>query len=124
MPLANVQNDEFEVTRGTVSWFSSTDVAQRGFCRDCGTPLIYRSMGAPHINITLGSLDHPSQIEPAEQFGLEARMPWFDQLADLEGHSTMDDPQADQHLLEIIRRTNHQHPDHDTGQWPDTGSRQ
>lgn len=62
MALANVQNDTFEVTRGAISWFSSTDVAERGFCRACGTPLIYRSLNAPHINITLGSLDQPSQI--------------------------------------------------------------
>lgn len=51
-------------------------------------------------------------------------MAWFDQLDNLDGHTTMDDPQADHDRLETIRRSNNQHPDHDTGQWPEPGSGQ
>eukprot|EP01035_Chromulina_nebulosa_P008407 gene8407-11386_t len=34
MPLASVSESEFEVTRGTISWFFSSDIVKRGFCSD------------------------------------------------------------------------------------------
>ena len=37
--LAGVPRDKFRVTRGTVSNFKSSADVQRGFCRECGTPL-------------------------------------------------------------------------------------
>ena len=121
MPLANVQKNEFEVTRGSIAWFASTDVARRGFCRECGTPLAYEANDAAHLNITLGSLDDAAAIEPVSQIGLEAKMPWFGRLDGLPGHATGKSPVADAEtkaFLEKIRKSNRQHPDHDTEVWP------
>ncbi len=44
MALANAQKDEFVVTRGEISWFRSSDPVRRGFCKDCGTPLIFETI--------------------------------------------------------------------------------
>lgn len=118
MPLANAQKNEFEVTRGQIAWFNSTDVTRRGFCRDCGTPLIFETTKAKHLNITLGSLDRPADIRPSEQFGYEAKMPWFAELDGLAGQPTDDAAQDDPEHFERIRKTNRQHPDHDTKEWP------
>ena len=38
MPLGGVAHDDFEITRGAVSYFHSSDVVRRGFCASCGTP--------------------------------------------------------------------------------------
>ncbi|MCP4316819.1 MAG: GFA family protein [Hyphomicrobiales bacterium] len=118
MPLANAQKHEFKVTRGTVAWFASSDVTRRGFCSDCGTPLIFETLDATHLNITLGSLDDPASVMPDIQYGLEAKMPWFSGLDGLSGSATEDASGPDAEQIEKIRRSNHQHPDHDTAEWP------
>ena len=40
-PLGTVATKDLEVTRGAISYFRSSDVVERGFCRDCGTPLTF-----------------------------------------------------------------------------------
>lgn len=116
-PLAGVPRKDFEVTRGTIAVFKSSDVVERGFCRDCGTPLTFRALeGSEHIAFSLGSLDAPERVKPMEQCGVEGRMPWFAELAGLEGSVTEETDPGD--WLAAIRSTNHQHPDHDTHQWP------
>ncbi|WP_342748559.1 GFA family protein [Devosia submarina] len=39
--ICPVLKTDFVVTRGEIGWFHSSAVARRGFCRDCGTPLIF-----------------------------------------------------------------------------------
>lgn len=118
-PLTGVHRTAFELTRGQVSIFMSSDEAQRGFCRDCGTPLTFGYVTSEFIAVSIGSLDHPEQVVPANQYGTEARVPYFAELANLPGSATEadDDPR-----IEHIRATNHQHPDHDTAVWPPQNS--
>jgi hypothetical protein len=107
MPLANAQNDQFVVTRGEISWFDSSDRVRRGFCRDCGTPLIYKSIDARHLNVTIGSLDDPAACKPRTQDGVESRIGWFADLARLP--EIFSDPG--------LCANNRQHPDDDAARW-------
>ena len=118
MPLANAAKAEFTVTRGEIAWFYSSDPVRRGFCARCGTPLIIETISAPHLNITLGSLDESAAVAPLRQYGIEAKMPWFARLESLPGAATEDDPVVDGIQVADIRASNHQHPDHDTEKWP------
>jgi hypothetical protein len=118
MPFAGFLKENFEVTRGAIAWFQSSDPIRRGFCANCGTPLIFETIGAPYINIALGSLDDPSAIQPKSQYGTESRLEWFDQLSNLPGEATEDTEYQEGVALADIKASNHQHPDHDTGQWP------
>jgi hypothetical protein len=77
MAFGGVLMTEFVVTRGAVSTFASSDIAERGFCAQCGTPLTYRGLGADRISVTLGSLDDPNAAEPAAQLGVESRVRWL-----------------------------------------------
>jgi hypothetical protein len=115
-PLGTVPVADFEVTRGVIAYFRSSDVVERGFCRDCGTPLTFHHIDGANIDIALGSLDDPASIRPIIQYGLEGRMPWFAGLVALPGGVTEEDGPAE--IYQVIRRTNHQHPDHDTAEWP------
>ncbi len=38
-------------------WFRSSDVAQRGFCRECGSNLFWQRDGAPKISVMAGTID-------------------------------------------------------------------
>ncbi|MFO1183719.1 MAG: GFA family protein [Bauldia sp.] len=115
-PLAGVPQTAFELTRGELGLFRSSEATERGFCRDCGTPLTFHYVTSPRIAIALGSLDNPAAFAPAQQFGIEARMPWFATLPGLPGDKTTEQDNPD--LAARIAATNHQHPDRDTEVWP------
>src|SRR5579871_5453960 len=52
-------------TRGSPAQFASSSAADRGFCRQCGTPLTFRYQKKPHhIDVTIASLDDPSAVRP------------------------------------------------------------
>ena len=115
-PLAAVPIDKFELTRGTLATFRSSDPVERGFCRDCGTPLTFNDLERDEMAVSIGSLDDPSVAKPIVQFGLEGRIAWVGELDGLPGSNTPDDGPPEKY--EAIRRTNHQHPDRDTEVWP------
>lgn len=115
-PLASVKRENFVLTRGELSIFKSSDAVERGFCNQCGTPLSFGYIGSPRIAFAIGSLDEPARVVPRIQYGIEGRLPYFASLAGLPGETTESD--TDPALLARIRSSNHQHPDHDTTEWP------
>jgi hypothetical protein len=115
-PLTGVPLAAFEVTRGTLSLFNSSDQAERGFCRDCGTPLTFHYVGRDRIAVSIGSLDRPEEVRPATQYGIEGRLSWFAELASLPGDKTTEEDGPE--TAAAIRGSSHQHPDHDTAVWP------
>ncbi len=66
--FAGVSAEHFVLTRGTIAYFQSSSEAERGFCRDCGTPLVYRFLSQPRIDVSIGSLDRHSEMKPEFQF--------------------------------------------------------
>lgn len=107
LPLVNARKSDLEWTRGSPAHFLSSDRVRRGFCADCGTPLTFETLAAEHLNVTIGSLDDPAAIKPATQDGVEARISWFPEL-----------PSLPEVFTDAPARINHQHPDHDTHDWP------
>jgi hypothetical protein len=115
-PLTGVPVAAFELTRGKLSLFKSSDQTERCFCSRCGTPLTIHDVGSPRISVSIGSLDEPAKVEPRRQYGVEGRLPWFAKLADLQGTKSTEEESPD--LAVKIAASNHQHPDHDTAEWP------
>ena len=89
--------------------FRSSELVERGFCRDCGTPLFFRYLVKDRISVSIGSLDEPGRVKPVSQYGVESRLPAFAELADLPGETTEEGTPADW-LPKLVSR---QHPDHD-----------
>ncbi len=116
-PLTGVPLDKFEVTRGKMATFKSSDLVERGFCAKCGTPLSFRFVDSDRISVSIGSLDEPEKVEPTHQFGNEARLSWFAKLPSLPGSETTTETDAPKRAS-AIAASNHQHPDHDTAVWP------
>jgi hypothetical protein len=115
--LVGTPKDALEWTRGKpATWLSSAHV-ERGFCARCGTPLFYNDVTVDRLNLTIGSLDHPEQFPPVGQDGTEVRMPWFDRLTTIEDGGPTEGGDAAEWAA-AIKRTNRQHPDHDTNDWP------
>jgi hypothetical protein len=107
-PLVGVRMGELAWTRGDPGRFRSSDAVERGFCRDCGTPLFYRKLDRDRISVAIGSLDDPDRVAPAIQYGIENKSRHFDGLPALPAEKTSED----------YGTTSHQHPDHDSAVWP------
>ncbi len=109
MAFAAVPNDAFVVTRGRVSTFKSSDIAERGFCAACGTPLTYRGLKAKRTSFTLGSLDDPNAVAPTVQLGIESHVTWIDSGLAAPTQRTEDWLKS----KNIASVGNHQQPDRD-----------
>jgi hypothetical protein len=92
MATASLRRDDLTWTSGAPTTYRSSSIAERGFCGRCGTPLFFRYVNEDHIAVTIGSLDQPEHVRPTHQYGIESRLPWFRELADLPGARTEDDP--------------------------------
>jgi hypothetical protein len=114
--FGGVETAFFELTRGEFAAFRSSDEAERLFCRDCGTPLAWRPFDRDWISVTLGSLDEPVRVKPSRYYGEEGRVAWLDDVVAHRG--TVTGVGARPTYADDIRRSNHQHPDHDTDVWP------
>lgn len=78
MAFTGVSTDKFVVTKGEIARFASSDIARRGFCSACGTPLTFEGAHGRHVSVTIASLDDPNAVAPTEQLGVESRVLWLD----------------------------------------------
>ena len=108
-PFAGVPPKDFAWVKGTPGMFKSSEVAERGFCRDCGTPLFFRYVVKDRISVSIGSLDEPARVKPVIQSGIESRLPAFFDLAGLPGETTEEGTPAEW----LPRLASGQHPDRD-----------
>jgi hypothetical protein len=109
--LAEVPWDDFAWTRGQPSTFQSSSRAARDFCAACGTPLSYREVGGPIIELLTGAFDDPRRVAPTYEVGTESQLAWVDRIAEMPGKTTLENTGAEK--LAAIH--SYQHPDHDTG---------
>jgi hypothetical protein len=112
MALAGGKRETLRWTRGEPAIFNSSNMAERGFCSACGTPLTYSFEGTSNISVTMCSLDDPEAIRPSKQYGIESKVSWFDGIGSLPAERT------DAWLKPEVaaQLVNHQYPDHDTPQ--------
>ena len=83
----------FRFTSAEPRTFQSSSVGQRGFCRECGTLLIFEDSRYPEVvDVTTATLDEASAIAPADQLWVGSRLPWMSRLDILpelpQGHNT------------------------------------
>ena len=60
----------FQITRGELRYYCSSDFAKRGYCAGCGSPIVFLYEGNPNVWVLVGSLDHP------EDWPLTKEAPW------------------------------------------------
>jgi hypothetical protein len=60
----------------------SSEMAERGFCGDCGSAMIWQRPpgtkgGSPKIDLALGCFDEADDLAPSEQIWTESRLKWL-----------------------------------------------
>lgn len=107
--FADIAKEDFSWTRGTPAAFHSSSIAMRDFCANCGTPLSFRRIDGPSIEIMTGTFDKPDRMIPTRQYGTESRLGWVVGIANLPSQTTLQNYGSEK-LGGIV---SHQHPDHD-----------
>lgn len=105
-PLVNMGAAELTWTKAEPARFQSSNVVKRGFCPNCGTPLTYE--GPDGVAVSIGAFDHPGDIVPVLQYGMEARIAWVDHVNDWPGMNSDEDPEAAEFLSHMV---SYQYPD-------------
>jgi hypothetical protein len=93
--LAGAPKADFAWTKGEPAFFASSTLAERAYCRDCGTPLSF-AYNTPEARfyVTIGSLDDPNAAPIIIQYGVEGRLDWVKFCEDVPAEKTGEDPKA------------------------------
>jgi hypothetical protein len=113
-PLVSLGDATIAWTRREAQRFASSNQASRLFCEKCGTPLGYDAPDG--LALAIGAFDDPSKIIPERHWGMEGKLAWHSILDGLPSSRTEEDMVSAPFLASII---SHQHPDHDTENWPE-----
>ena len=74
--------------------YKSSDIGERGFCADCGSPLFFRYLEKKTIYMAVGTLDHPENAPPRIHTCVDTQVPWLSIDDDLPRESSEDDAGA------------------------------
>ena len=98
------------VKKADVSWerepdlYASSPIAERGFCRECGTPLTFWFPDAPTMDLTVGSFDDPARFVPRHHFASEnIHEAWLDTRG-LPRYRTEDNPNVVKRWMDKVGR--------------------
>ena len=65
--------------QGEPARWASSNIAERGFCARCGTPLFFRDFDLPEdeCELMIGTLDDPDLAPPDHHVGIESKVAWL-----------------------------------------------
>ncbi len=108
LAFCNIARSALTFTRGKPALYASSTLAERGFCKDCGTPLTYQRK-PDAIGITTGSLDRAEQAVPTSRLARDTVLEWSEQV----GRLPITDIAEWRSSAGIQSFRIHQHPDRD-----------
>jgi len=62
----------------TLTWFSASEIARRGFCRVCGVHLFWERHASGRISILMGCLDEPTNLRLADHIFVGEKGDYYD----------------------------------------------
>jgi hypothetical protein len=72
-----VEDSSLVFTLGQPAVHRSSPPVQRGFCARCGTQITYRhEQRVGEVDVTIGSLDEPSRVAPADHIWMQDAAEW------------------------------------------------
>lgn len=78
MAFAKVPSPDFVIERGAgkIRRYKSSEIAERWFCGECGTPILVRDFGGATHDFSLATLDHPEAVPPEAHFHYASHIRW------------------------------------------------
>ena len=75
------------ISKKTLKWFKSSNIAKRGFCSVCGASMFYKQLKNSNISIAAGMFHNPTKLkthsniftrDKLDYYKLDSRTPKFD----------------------------------------------
>ena len=91
-----------EFTGEKPKYFASSKVGRRGFCAECGSRILWQASDPQDdwmTNLSVGSLDNPSEARMACHIYTDTRLPWYHLCEELPAFRELE---ADQ-MMEFIK---------------------
>jgi hypothetical protein len=66
------------VAEDGLSWYTSSEIARRGFCRRCGSSLFYEPTGSGNICVAAGSIDPPSRLATCRHIFVDSKGDYYE----------------------------------------------
>lgn len=78
MAFAKVPSPDFVIERGAevIRRYKSSEIAERWFCGECGTPLLVRDFDGGTFDFSVATLDHPEAVPPEAHFHYASHISW------------------------------------------------
>lgn len=74
-----------------ITWFKSSERAERGFCSKCGSALFWKlSDGSGHISILAGALDNPTGLKATSHIYCDQKGDYYELDDDLPKFNSYD----------------------------------
>jgi hypothetical protein len=74
-----VPNEKLKLLKDkTLKWFRSSDWAQRGFCKVCGSSLFWRKDGEDATSIASGTLDGETGLKTSKHICVADKGDYYD----------------------------------------------
>ncbi len=74
----SVPTDNIEISGDDLKWYRSSDIAERGFCGNCGSNLFYRPFGKGRVSIYSGTIDGDTGLSITSQIWIEEKGDYYD----------------------------------------------
>lgn len=68
---------------GPVRWFRSSDIAERGFCPECGSSMFWRLNGRDTLSVSAAALANPTGLRLAEHIYVADKGDYYEIADDL-----------------------------------------
>ena len=75
--------EAFAVTKGEMAWYGSSEAAERGFCRNCGTAITFAYIDGETIDVATATLDDPNAFPPEDHIWTDSKVDWVEVPTDL-----------------------------------------
>ncbi len=62
----------------SITWYRASPVAERGFCKVCGSTLFWKMSDLDHCAILAGSVDSPSGLKMSKHIYVESKGDYYD----------------------------------------------
>jgi len=68
-----------ELDQSAMQFYTSSDIAERGFCPRCGSTLTFQyTRGRENIDVSVATLDDPARLPPEDHLWTRSRIDWFE----------------------------------------------
>ncbi|WEK46849.1 MAG: GFA family protein [Candidatus Andeanibacterium colombiense] len=84
MVFGSVALDDYAIQQGAeaIRKYCSSEKAERWFCGECGTPLLFRELDGRTYDFSVATLDDPGAAPPEKHIYYSSHIPWAEAADD------------------------------------------